>query len=447
MNAISLNGTTQYLSLPNFSALDGLTDYTLEFWVKNTATSEAYDTIASINSVSAYFMYFVTENGVGNQGFNFATNYAGSNADGYEADARLIQETWTQVSIVHNNTLNKTSVFINGVENNGYNLQATGTSTLQDSSGMDLTLGHELTDTKYFNGDIGGYVRLWNRALTGAEIYYNYNKTLTPANEDSSLIVNCNFSEGSGTTVDNDASPGEDITLVNSPSWATGPTLSAKSYTNTFCFDQVDASGCDAEEVSTGGTPDIVSSDLEIVNDGAVTQVVGVRFYQVAIPAGATIQAAYLRFVGDESQSTGTENADIYGEDVDSAAAFTTGANNVTGRTKTTAKVDWDGIAATVPGTIATTPDISAIVQEIIDRAGWAINNNMAFLIVPGGSNATRTFESYDGQEYSAPMLHVEYTTTAGPANVKTWNGLALSSVKTINGLAIASVKSINGIT
>lgn len=47
-------------------------------------------------------------------------------------------------------------------------------------------------------------LRLWTRALTGAEIYYNYNKTLTPANE-TGLVVNCNFSEGSGTIVDNDA--------------------------------------------------------------------------------------------------------------------------------------------------------------------------------------------------------------------------------------------------
>ena len=35
----------------------------------------------------------------------------------------------------------------------------------------------------------------------------------------------------------------------------------------------------------------------------------------------------------------------------------------------------------------------------------------------------------------------------AGPASVKTANGLAKASVKTVNGLAIASVKSVNGLT
>ena len=37
-------------------------------------------------------------------------------------------------------------------------------------------------------------------------------------------------------------------------------------------------------------------------------------------------------------------------------------------------------------------------------------------------------------------------TVVSGPANVKTWNGLATASVKTINGLAIASVKTKNGL-
>ena len=34
----------------------------------------------------------------------------------------------------------------------------------------------------------------------------------------------------------------------------------------------------------------------------------------------------------------------------------------------------------------------------------------------------------------------------AGPANLKTWNGLAKASIKTMNGLAIGSVKSVDGL-
>jgi len=35
----------------------------------------------------------------------------------------------------------------------------------------------------------------------------------------------------------------------------------------------------------------------------------------------------------------------------------------------------------------------------------------------------------------------------AGPAGVKSVNGVALASIKSINGVAIANVKSVNGIT
>lgn len=39
----------------------------------------------------------------------------------------------------------------------------------------------------------------------------------------------------------------------------------------------------------------------------------------------------------------------------------------------------------------------------------------------------------------------LQYPFILGPANLKTFNGLAAASIKTVNGLAIASVKSING--
>lgn len=38
------------------------------------------------------------------------------------------------------------------------------------------------------------------------------------------------------------------------------------------------------------------------------------------------------------------------------------------------------------------------------------------------------------------------YAAAAGPANLKTWNGLAKASIKTINSVAIGSIKTLNGI-
>lgn len=43
-------------------------------------------------------------------------------------------------------------------------------------------------------------------------------------------------------------------------------------------------------------------------------------------------------------------------------------------------------------------------------------------------------------------VQNLDLQEAVGPANVKSWNGVALSDIKSINGLAIASIKSINGV-
>jgi hypothetical protein len=52
------------------------------------------------------------------------------------------------------------------------------------------------------------------------------------------------------------------------------------------------------------------------------------------------------------------------------------------------------------------TPDLSSIVQEIVNHSSWSSGNAMAFIIEGSGKRVTK---SYDGSRWSAPLLHVEY--------------------------------------
>ncbi|MCK4984287.1 MAG: VWA domain-containing protein, partial [Desulfobacterales bacterium] len=52
------------------------------------------------------------------------------------------------------------------------------------------------------------------------------------------------------------------------------------------------------------------------------------------------------------------------------------------------------------------TPDLSPIVQEIVDRPGWTADNAMAFIVEGSGR---RTAVSYDQNSGFAPLLHVAY--------------------------------------
>jgi hypothetical protein len=170
---------------------------------------------------------------------------------------------------------------------------------------------------------------------------------------------------------------------------------------------RVAASLDDAEERVTGGMR-LTSSDLELVYDGS-DQTVGMRFAGVDIPKGATISKAYIQFQADETHSVAT-SLFIEGQDTDDAPAFTSFNGDISSRPKTGAAVAWTPVEWMTRGEAGVdqqTPDISSIIQEIIDRLGWGSGNSLVVIITGTGERAA---ESYDGDSAGAPLLHVEFS-------------------------------------
>ena len=78
----------------------------------------------------------------------------------------------------------------------------------------------------------------------------------------------------------------------------------------------------DVEEREVDGAMSFASSDLELVNDGARgDQTVGIRFNDLAVPAGARIKRAYVQFTTDEI-STNSSHLFIEAEATDNASPF-----------------------------------------------------------------------------------------------------------------------------
>ncbi|MCK3779473.1 RTX toxin [Ensifer sesbaniae] len=170
---------------------------------------------------------------------------------------------------------------------------------------------------------------------------------------------------------------------------------------------RVSGAANDAEEKASGTISGNIN-DLELGFDGNTRQTVGLRFTGIDIPKGAVITNAYIQFTTDEV-STGAVSLLIRGQDADDAAAFTTAKFDVSSRPITDASVDWTPGDWTIRGEAGAdqrTPDLKAIIQEIIDRDGWAALNDIAFLITGTGR---RTAESFDGNAAAAPLLHLEY--------------------------------------
>ncbi len=166
------------------------------------------------------------------------------------------------------------------------------------------------------------------------------------------------------------------------------------------------ANGNDDAEESATGSVSLTSSDLELVADGS-NQTVGMRFNGVAIEKGATINNAWIQFQTDQT-SNGATAVSIRGQAADNAGAFITATANLSSRTQTTAAVSWSPAAWNLVGAAGDdqrTPNISSVIQEIVNRSGWSSGNSLAILITGTGQ---RTAESYNGVANGAPLLHIE---------------------------------------
>lgn len=169
---------------------------------------------------------------------------------------------------------------------------------------------------------------------------------------------------------------------------------------------RIAASSDDAEQLGTSMS--LTSSDIELVADGSTLQTVGLRFPSLAIPQGALITAAWIQFQVDETDTSAT-SLTLRAQATDSAATFTTAASNVSSRATTAAAVAWSPAGWTSVGAAGPeqrTPDLAALVQEVVNRPGWASGNALAVIVTGSGR---RVAESTDGLAAGAPLLHVEY--------------------------------------
>jgi hypothetical protein len=169
---------------------------------------------------------------------------------------------------------------------------------------------------------------------------------------------------------------------------------------------RVSASSDDAEE-DTSGNMDLTSSDLELIRE-STDQLVGMRFNNMPIPQGATIVSATIQFQVDETTSE-TTTLTIQGQDIDNAPTFTSSNGNISSRARTTASVGWSPPpwnSVGQAGPDQRTPDISAVIEEIVARPGWSSGNSLVIIITGSGK---RVAESYNGVSSAAALLHVEY--------------------------------------
>ncbi|KPJ58249.1 MAG: hypothetical protein AMJ46_14480, partial [Latescibacteria bacterium DG_63] len=218
-------------------------------------------------------------------------------------------------------------------------------------------------------------------------------------------------------------------TYINYASGAgTGPhTPTASSTVEVW----VSANSDDSEETISSGYIDWGSSDLELGYQSSGSppsaQIVGMRFTNIIIPQGATITNAYIQFTVDEVSTDTPANLTFSGELTANAPTFEDVPDNLSDRlvNNTTASVAWNNVPAwnTAPeaGPNQQTPNLSPIIQEIVNQGTWASGNALVIFVEGEGRRCAESHEGANGHgdPTRAPYIHIEYsvivpTTTLG---------------------------------
>jgi len=191
----------------------------------------------------------------------------------------------------------------------------------------------------------------------------------------------------------------------------------------------ISQSSDDSEERSTGSMK--LASDLELVDDPQ-PQNVGLRFTGVMVPPGAAIVSAYVQFQVDEV-STGAASLSVRAEAVDDAPTFSSSSFDISSRATTSASAawsppPWDAVGAA--GLDQRTSDLSAVVQQVVDRQGWVSGNAIALLFTGTGE---RTAKSFD--QGNPARLHLEYLPSQ-PVPAFSVRGRALLGAALVSGAA-----------
>lgn len=189
------------------------------------------------------------------------------------------------------------------------------------------------------------------------------------------------------------------------------------------------ASDDDVEQAASG-TMSLTSTDLELIRDEGTSsgdQTIGLRFENVPLPVGAQILSANIQFSTDEATSEPT-TLTIQAHRSGNPAAFTTNLNDLAARPLTINSTLWTPAPWTTLGERAAaqrTPDLSALVGEVVARPSWASGNPLVFLIRGSGKRVAEAFDKANGTPPALTLTYLAKPITGGYAESMAAAGLS----------------------
>lgn len=165
-----------------------------------------------------------------------------------------------------------------------------------------------------------------------------------------------------------------------------------------------------SDGIGNGGT-----SALWIKTDPVSTQTrqsIGMTFNNINVPQGATVNFAYLSFTAERASSDSSETniSAFKSYDVLAPTAYTSLDDS-----PTTNVVNWQIANNWVANGVYNSEDVAPIVQELVDQAAWAPNNDMAFILTGvSGHHSIKARENLA----AGTKLHIGYRGVYSPGLV-----------------------------
>lgn len=173
----------------------------------------------------------------------------------------------------------------------------------------------------------------------------------------------------------------------------------------------VNKSQDDAEE-GMDGQIDVSNEDLDLgqLSGFESAKAIGMRFEEIQVSKGQVLKNAFLEFTmeGNSVKAKPTELI-IQAEMSPNAKSFQKEAANISSRELSKASIKWS------PETWnpkqahdhkPSTPDLSPIIQEVVNQDDWQEGNALVLIITGTGERDAVSFDG--GGKEEGPVLHIE---------------------------------------
>ncbi len=232
------------------------------------------------------------------------------------------------------------------------------------------------------------------------DYYYPY------GNESARRVMQRNveeISEGTyalSSTISSDDYRSMDGKIVLDPTFSIGDNdRDAMSIGNTTVLDYYDE---DSQYLFFGNGEDVYKTGLQ---------------FQLDVPFGADITDSYLMLTSGENSTGENMNISIETEDSTDVSPFIEGSGNLSERNYLEEGLLWEIDSDWDFGESYETPDISSMIQEIVDDPSWSSGNHIGFML-SSDDDAYRSIHGHSSPGDNLPVLVVAYESEQGEPDV-----------------------------